>query len=321
MYNMEDHSASLSQVQISIPAPGSSSKPKCRKRSFTKISSSELDLIQRPHSARCKSTTLDPMRSYSLVAPCNGVRTPPSRRLYEIWPGRNRFWCFGRCVSGPTADCKYVLITWGIILGFSLLYFVMIVPTLTSSLLLYIPVFSGVLFVLTVVFFLLTSLSDPGIIPRKELFELFGPVPVQYTARVVEQYFSCERPTLEQLNEFHKVSKLCPTCRIQRPPRASHCPSCDNCIEVFDHHCPFVGNCVGKRNYRFFVIFLICLVLYGLSMIIGFVFTILARDESYKVIRNTKVLIIVIVILGAALVIPLALAIALLIYHLYLLCK
>lgn len=318
---MEDRSASLSQVQISISGPGSSSKPKRRKRSFTKISSNELDLKQRPHSARCKSITLDTTQAFSLVAVSNEAKAPPCRRVYEVWPGRNRFCCFGRCISGPTGDCKYVLITWGTILGFSLLYFVMVVPTLTSSLLVYIPVFSGVLFVLTVVFFLLTSLSDPGIIPRKELFELFGPVPLQYTSRVVEEYFKHERPTLEQLNEFHKVSKLCPTCRIQRPPRASHCPSCDNCIEVFDHHCPFVGNCVGKRNYRFFVIFLICLVLYGLSMIIGFVFAILARDESYKVIRNTKVLIIVIAILGAALVVPLALAIALLIYHLYLLCK
>jgi hypothetical protein len=50
--------------------------------------------------------------------------------------------------------------------------------------------------------------------------------------------------------------KYCETCEIYRVPRSSHCRQCDNCVENEDHHCVWLNNCVGRRNYRYFFLFL-----------------------------------------------------------------
>ena len=53
------------------------------------------------------------------------------------------------------------------------------------------------------------------------------------------------------------TERVCVTCNIIRPPGASHCSTCDNCVLNFDHHCVYLSNCVGKRNHKFFYLFLI----------------------------------------------------------------
>ena len=63
---------------------------------------------------------------------------------------------------------------------------------------------------------------------------------------------------ISQLGYFQKY-KICSTCNIIRPLRASHCGICDNCVTKLDHHCPWIGTCVGKRNYHYFFFFLIFL--------------------------------------------------------------
>lgn len=50
------------------------------------------------------------------------------------------------------------------------------------------------------------------------------------------------------------TERYCTTCNIMRPPKASHCSKCDNCIIEMDHHCFYVSNCIGGRNHKLFYI-------------------------------------------------------------------
>ena len=109
------------------------------------------------------------------------------------------------------------------------------------------PLFTGVAaacFGSSIIFLLITSFTDPGILPRNpDPQVLRQPQPPMYRNRT-DEYGNVQTDT------------WCTTCHIYRPPRATHCQDCDNCVRDFDHHCPFTRNCIGARNYGFFICFL-----------------------------------------------------------------
>ena len=44
---------------------------------------------------------------------------------------------------------------------------------------------------------------------------------------------------------------------ILRPKRAHHCRYCNKCILRMDHHCFTLNKCIGKKNYLFFLKYII----------------------------------------------------------------
>lgn len=75
-------------------------------------------------------------------------------------------------------------------------------------------------------------------------------------------------------------TKYCKSCNIWRPPRTHHCRECDNCVETQDHHCLWLNNCVGRRNYRFFFVFVSSATLLGLFLLFASVGHLLAWQNA-----------------------------------------
>ncbi|XP_063287940.1 palmitoyltransferase ZDHHC9 [Pelobates fuscus] len=180
-------------------------------------------------------------------------------RKWEKLPGKNTFCCDGRVMMARQKGIFYLTLI--LILGTCSLFFAFECRYLAVHLSPAIPFFAAVLFLFSMATLLRTSFSDPGVIPRALADEAaFIEMEIEAANGNVPQG---QRPPPRiknvQINNQIVKLKYCYTCKIFRPPRASHCSICDNCVERFDHHCPWVGNCVGKRNYRYFYLFILSL--------------------------------------------------------------
>ena len=157
----------------------------------------------------------------------------------------------------------------------------------------YIYVIGGILLLITEIFYILAYATEPGIIPRnhpdyikkdnqkekdenieinksgdeiKEIETMLVPKEeiekndndnIEDKAKINNENINVN-PINEQIGIKPRIftERECTTCNIIRPPGASHCSVCDNCVLDFDHHCGFISNCVGKRNHKYFYLFI-----------------------------------------------------------------
>ncbi|KAK3025578.1 hypothetical protein RJ639_040317 [Escallonia herrerae] len=195
------------------------------------------------------------------------LEKPQPKRLYQVWKGSNRFLCGGRLIFGPDVASLFLstLLVAGPAIAFCIKMYCIIEDDNTAHRhngRWYAVLAVGIILtVLDITLLFLTSSRDPGIVPRKstppesdEAFDLNTPSMEWVNGRT--PHLTLPR-TKDVIVNGHAVKvKYCDTCMLYRPPRASHCSICNNCVQRFDHHCPWVGQCIGIRNYRFFYMFI-----------------------------------------------------------------
>jgi palmitoyltransferase ZDHHC9/14/18 len=206
----------------------------------------------------------------------NGYKKYPKARNsrlliqhYSCWEGNNYFPYNGHIIEGPCsfrptmASGLAFTLPIGLFIGFYAKY---ITEHWTKAIL----IVAGVLCLIVLIFLLLSSFRDPGIIRR---FHYSG-------------FYKFERKTTNvfQLG-FVRHYKYCGTCSIMRPIRSSHCFDCSNCVEKCDHHCPWIGNCVGKRNYIYFYAFVVSLT-FMLLYIEGFCIALIWKNLHDNLDKN-----------------------------------
>jgi hypothetical protein len=155
---------------------------------------------------------------------------------YKDWEGYNYFPLYGRIIEGPCGFRPSFLTGQSLTVPFLLFLLFNI-----NDINIFISIIIIILYIVIMILLVILTFSDPGIIRRFKS---------QDNILISKKDFH-----IFQLGRIRKY-KFCSTCSIIRPSRSSHCSDCNNCVEKFDHHCPWIGNCAGKRNYKYFFIFL-----------------------------------------------------------------
>ncbi|KIL61314.1 hypothetical protein M378DRAFT_82746 [Amanita muscaria Koide BX008] len=177
--------------------------------------------------------------------PVKDAKTGRLVRRYERHPSRNRFFFGGRLLSGGDSPWAFIICL-TLVLGICGVWFGTTCVWWWHNESPAVAAVGAYMSLLVISCMLATAFSDPGILPRN-----LDPTP-PYSP-------DSETPLPRDVrvrNDSVRV-KYCPTCKIYRPPRASHCKMCDNCVDGCDHHCQWVNNCVGRRNYTYFFVLLL----------------------------------------------------------------
>jgi len=159
---------------------------------------------------------------------------------------------------------KFQILTWIIILIFSLLTFGVELPTLPKYS--WTPAFIcfSIFLCLVVGFLLAVTTVDPS-----------DPLSFEHRKKSGNSVEIFDRSKHKHVIE----NGYCNICRCAVDKSSKHCQPCNKCVKNFDHHCIWLNNCIGSKNYKIFLILLsvtliICIGMLAISLyvfILGFV--------------------------------------------------
>ena len=188
---------------------------------------------------------------------------PPELPLWRTWEGNDRFYCAGRCMTGPSP--RNLLGTFLIVSVPSAMFNALVVPDVASAT--HVAVLAvGIAWPL----WCLATFSPPARLIRASCGG--EPPPPSPDGRARARY---KTETLE--NGKTVTVKWNDTINAYQPVRAHHCSANDDCVDKFDHHCPWVGTTIGRRNYRTFLFFV-----FGTTLLCAYVVCVCAWQIKLK---------------------------------------
>ncbi|KAM9841855.1 palmitoyltransferase ZDHHC8B [Aulostomus maculatus] len=158
-----------------------------------------------------------------------------------------------------------------LLVGSSSLFFVFTCPWLAATICPAVPPCCAILFLFVLANFTMATFMDAGVLPMANEDE------------DKDDEFRAPLYKNVDVKGVQVRMKWCASCHFYRPPRCSHCSVCDHCVEDFDHHCPWVNNCIGRRNYRYFFLFLLSLTGHMICVFtFGLMYVLHHMDELWK---------------------------------------
>ena len=128
-------------------------------------------------------------------------------------------------------------------------------------------IINSILYISVIINTIMGGCTDPGILPRQ----------------TKDYYYNTNKPLLKNIiNGYTFNLNYCYTCSLFRPPRTSHCATCDNCVERFDHHCLWLGTCIGKRNHKYFYFLIAILNISAIFHILVSIYLIVYQTKNIK---------------------------------------
>ncbi|KAF8559641.1 zf-DHHC-domain-containing protein [Imleria badia] len=194
----------------------------------------------------------DPPKTFP---PLSAVPSAPQRRIYQLYPSRNRFFCAGRLLTGGDSPWAFIA-SLAVVIAISATWFSTTCVWWWHNQSPAVAAVGAYMSLLTISCMLATAFRDPGILPRD-----LDPDPPLPATSPSDGGVRVPFPRDLKVRTDTVRVKYCLTCKTYRPPRSSHCRMCNNCVDGCDHHCQWVNNCVGRRNYTFFCCFLCSAVL------------------------------------------------------------
>jgi hypothetical protein len=209
------------------------------------------------------------------------------------------------CVIGPDYLCN--LAAWLLLFGISVAFLAIVAWRLHP----FVAVANGITLFAVSAALLVTTLSDPGYLPKltphesaaikaaaaeegaRSLLvvgaaaaaaaaaETLNVVTAAAAAAAVGPTFVANTDDtmsggsgsgdMEGVNFALSGFTTCSVCLVPRERGTAHCYDCSRCVLALDHHCPWSSKCIGKGNIRPFGIFLTLLGVHSLFTVVGFI--------------------------------------------------